>query len=161
MSAQILVVEQNEKIGGLVCAQLCEKGHEVRDCRNGPEAVLELRKNGADVILLDNAIPMGAVKTARILRLHEKYNHIPIGLPPEKKRARVVIKEGQAKGIVHFLLKPFSLTALQKKLTEVLESGATVEKPNEPGYSRRDQEPVEPAGHAGGAQQAADALEQG
>jgi CheY-like chemotaxis protein len=159
MSAQILDVEKNEKIGGLICAQLREKGHEVRDCRNGPEAVLELRKNGADVILLDNAIPMGAVKTARILRLHEKYNHI--GLPPEKKRARVVIKEGQAKGIVHFLLKPFTLTALQKKLTEVLESGATVEKPNEPGYSRRDQEPVEPAGHAGGAQQAADALEQG
>ena len=57
--------------------------------------------------------------------------------------------------------QPFTLTALQKKLTEVLESGATVEKPNEPGYSRRDQEPVEPAGHAGGAQQAADALEQG
>ena len=160
MSAQILDVEKNEKIGGLICAQLREKGHEVRDCRNGPEAVLELRKNGADVILLDNAKPMGAVKTARILRLHEKYNHIPIGLPPEKERARVVIKEGQAKGIVHFLLKPFTLTALQKKLTEVLESGATVE-PNEPGNSRRDQEPVEPAGHAGGAQQAADALEQG
>ena len=94
MSAQILVVEKNEKIGGRICAQLREKGYEVRDCRNGPDVVLELRKNGVDVILLDNAIPMGAVKTARILRLHERYNHIPIGLPPEKERARVVIKEG-------------------------------------------------------------------
>ena len=156
-----MAIEKNEKIGGLICSLLKEKGQQASDCRNGPEALLKLRQQGADVILLDNAKPMGAVKTARILRLHEKYNHIPIGLPPEKERARVVIKEGQAKGIVHFLLKPFTFTALQKKLTEVLESGATVEKPNEPGYSRRDQEPVEPAGHAGGAQQAADALEQG
>ena len=125
MLAKILVVEKNEKIGGLIRAQLREKGHEVNDCRNGPEAVLSLRKNGADVILLDNAIPMGGVKTARILRMHEKYHNIPIvtGLP------RAVIKEGQAAGIAHFLLKPFTLTALKKKLTEVLESDEKVEKP--------------------------------
>ncbi|HJP32164.1 MAG TPA: response regulator [Candidatus Latescibacteria bacterium] len=131
MSAQILVVEKNEKIGGLICAQLREKGHGARDCRNGPEAVLALRQEGANVILLNNAVPMGGVKTARILRMHEKYNHIPIiiGLPPEKEEARVVIKEGQEAGIAHFLLKPFTLTALQKKLTEVLESGDTVEQP--------------------------------
>lgn len=131
MSAKILVVEKNEKIGGLICAQLREKGHQVSDCRNGPEAVLSLRKNGADVILLDNAVPMGGVKTARILRMHEKYNHIPviIGLPPEKEEARVVIKDGQAAGISHFLMKPFTLTALQKKLTEVLESDEEVKKP--------------------------------
>ena len=49
MSAQILVVEKNEKIGGLICAQLREKGHEVRDCRNGPEAGLELR-NAMEII---------------------------------------------------------------------------------------------------------------
>ncbi len=58
-------------------------------------------------------------------------------------RILVVEKNGKIGG------QPFTLTALQKKLTEVLESGATVEKPNEPGYSRRDQESVEPAGHAG------------
>jgi HD-like signal output (HDOD) protein/CheY-like chemotaxis protein len=131
MSAEILVVEKNEKIGGLICSLLKEKGHQVRDCRNGPEAVLKLRQQGADVILLDNAVSMGGVKTARILRLHEKYNHIPIiiGLPPEKEEARVVIREGQAAGIVHFLLKPFTLNALQKKLTEVLESDEKVVPP--------------------------------
>lgn len=131
MSARILVVERNEKIGGLICGQLREKGHNARDCRNGPEAVIQLRKEEADVILLDNAVPMGGVKTARILRLHEKYNHIPIviGLPPEKEEARVVITEGQAAGLSHFLLKPFTLNALQKKLEEVLETEEEVDKP--------------------------------
>ncbi len=131
MSAKILVVEKNEKIGGLICAQLREKGHEVNDCRNGPEAVLQLRKTGADIILLDNAVPMGGVKTARILRMHEKYNQIPvvIGLPQDKEDARVVIKEGQTAGINHFLLKPFTLSALLKKLTDILESSEEIAKP--------------------------------
>ncbi|MDA0335325.1 MAG: response regulator [bacterium] len=131
MSAKILVVEKNEKIGGLICAQLREKGHEVNDCRNGPEAVLQLRKAGADIILLDNAVPMGGVKTARILRMHEKYNQIPvvIGLPQDKEDAQLVIKEGQAAGINHFLLKPFTLSALMRKLTDILESGVEIEKP--------------------------------
>ena len=131
MSAKILVVEKNEKIGGLICAQLREKGHDVGDCRNGPEAALQLRSGGADVILLDNAVPMGGVKTARILRMHEKYNHIPIiiGLPQDKEEARVVIKQGQEAGLAHYLLKPFTLNALSKKLGEVLESGDEAVKP--------------------------------
>jgi hypothetical protein len=36
MAAKILVIEKNEKIGGLICAQLREKGHEVRDCLAAP-----------------------------------------------------------------------------------------------------------------------------
>jgi HD-like signal output (HDOD) protein/CheY-like chemotaxis protein len=131
MSASILVVEKNEKIAGLICDQLRGQGHNARDCRNGPEAVVRLRQAPADVILLDNAVPMGGIKTARILRLHEKYNHIPIviGLPQDKEEARGVIRDGQEAGLSHFLLKPFTLNALQKKLTEVLESDEEVEKP--------------------------------
>ena len=131
MTARVLVVEKNPKIGGLISNQLREKGIEATDCRNGAEAVVELRKKTVNVILLDNAVPMGGVKTARILRLHEKYNTIPIilGLPSEKDEARTIIQQGQDAGLAHFLLKPFTLNALQKKLGEVLEGGQTIEAP--------------------------------
>ncbi|MBT4613359.1 MAG: HDOD domain-containing protein [Gemmatimonadetes bacterium] len=131
MAGRVLIVEHNPKIGGLISAQLREKGFDAVNCTNGAEAAMELRKQPVDVILMDNGIKMGGVKTARILRMHEKYNTIPvvIGLPPEKELARGVIREGQANGIGHFLLKPFTLNALHKKLTEVLETDEPIERP--------------------------------
>ncbi len=65
MSARVLIVEHNPKIGGLISAQLREKSSDAVSCTN-------------DVVLMDNGIKMGGVKTARILRLHEKYNTIPV-----------------------------------------------------------------------------------
>ena len=131
MPARIIVVERNEKIGGLISGQLREKSFDAIDVRQGAEAAVELRKKLADLIIIDHQIALGGVKTARILRLHEKYNTIPIilGLPPDKDEARGVIKEGQASGLQHFLLKPFTLNALQKKITDVLERDEEVEHP--------------------------------
>lgn len=94
MAARILVVERNPKIGGLIAGQLREKGFEAVEVTHGAEAAVELRKKKADLILLDNQVPIGGVKTARILRLHETYNTIPVvlGLPPDKDEARGVIQ---------------------------------------------------------------------
>ena len=129
--ARILVIERNEKIGGLICTQLREKGFDAVDVRHGAEAAMELRNQIADLILMDGRIPLGGVKTARILRLHDKYNAIPIilSLPQEKDDAREMIKEGHEIGLTNFLLKPFTLSSLEKKLTEVLENGAPPVKP--------------------------------
>jgi HD-like signal output (HDOD) protein/CheY-like chemotaxis protein len=131
MAARILIVERNPKIGGLIAGQLREKGFEAEAVINGAEAAVELRKKKADLILMDNQVPMGGVKTARILRLHEKYNTIPVilGLPPDKNEARGVIQEAQGAGVSHFLLKPFTLTSLQKRLEEVLAIDEPIEQP--------------------------------
>jgi len=131
MAAHVLIIERNEKIGGLISTQLREKGYAAVDVRHGAEAAMALRRQPADVILLDSQVPMGGVKTARILRLHDKYNTIPVvlGLPPDKEEARGVIRQGQEAGLRHFLMKPFTLAALHKKLTEVLESSQPIEKP--------------------------------
>ncbi len=131
MAARILVVERNPKIGGLIAGQLREKGFEAVEVTHGAEAAVELRKKKADLILMDNQVPMGGIKTARILRLHEKYNTIPVvlGLPPDKDEARGVIEEAQGAGVSHFLMKPFTLTSLQKRLEEVLAIDEPIEKP--------------------------------
>ena len=131
MAARILVVERNAKIGALIAGQLREKGFEAVEVTHGAEAAVELRKKAADLILMDNQVPMGGIKTARILRLHDKFNTIPVilGLPPDKDEARGVIQQAQDAGVSHFLMKPFTLTSLQKRLEEVLAIEEPIEKP--------------------------------
>jgi HD-like signal output (HDOD) protein/CheY-like chemotaxis protein len=132
-TARILIIERNQKIGELVAGQLREKGFEAVDVRHGAEAVLQLRQKLCDLIMLDNQVTMGGVKTARILRLHKKYNAIPIvlGLPSNKEDARAVIGEAQKVGLKNFLLKPFTLSQLQKKITAVIENDDGSEKPSD------------------------------
>lgn len=131
MAASVLIVERNEKIGALVAGQLREKGYEAADVRHGAEAAVALRTKGCDVILLDNQIPMGGIKTARVLRLHPKFSTIPIilGLPTNKEEARNLIAEAQQHGMTNFLIKPFTLATLQKRVNDVLDSGETPEAP--------------------------------
>ena len=131
--ARVLVVERNEKIGGLVAGMLGENGYDAVDVRHGAEMVVELRRQVADVILMDNQVPMGGLKTARLLRLHGKYNTIPIilSLPTDKQEARSTIEQAQQSGLKHFLVKPFTLRSLQKRLNDILESGQPIEKPSD------------------------------
>ena len=124
---RVLVIEHDERIGGLISGQLKQLGYDASDVRHGAEAAMALRQNETDLILLDNQVPMGGLKTARILRLHEKYNTIPIilGLPPDKEAAKEVIQKGQEVGLQNFLMKPFTLTVLREKLDEALNNGKT------------------------------------
>ena len=129
--ARVLVVERSPKIGQLVADQLKQNGFDATDVRHGAEAALELRRQECDLILLDNQVPMGGVKTARILRLHPKFNTIPIilGLPTNKDEARKVITDSNEVGVSNFLLKPFTMAALKKKLEDVLGDETPAEKP--------------------------------
>ncbi len=128
---RVLVVERSPKIGQLVADQLKQNGFDATDVRHGAEAAIELRRHECDLILLDNQVPMGGVKTARILRLHPKFNTIPIilGLPTNKDEARKVITDSNEVGVSNFLLKPFTMAALKKKLEDVLGDETPVEKP--------------------------------
>ena len=91
---------------------------------------------------MDNSVPMGGIKTARILPLHDKFNAIPVvlALPPNKDEARGVIEEAQDAGVSHFLMKPFTLNSLQKRVEEVLAIDEPVEKHP---YAKRLQKSVE------------------
>ena len=83
-----------------------------------------MRGQIADLILMDNQIVMGGIKTARLLRLHPRYQPIPIviGLPPDTEIAREVLVEGQQQGLEHYLRKPFTLASLQQQISAVIEA---------------------------------------
>ena len=134
MPIKILVIERNPKIGALIASQLRSSGYETRDVRHGAEAAVELRKEMCNLMLIDNQVPMGGIKTARILRLHPKFSEIPIilGLPPDKEEARRVIMEAQEfDSLRHYLLKPFTMKTLLNKIRELVdEEEPEVVKPN-------------------------------
>jgi putative nucleotidyltransferase with HDIG domain len=128
---RVLVVERNPKIGELIAGQLREKGYDVVDVRHGAEAALSLREQVADLILMDNQIVMGGIKTARLLRLHPKFQPIPIiiGLPTDTETSREVVVEGQQNGLNNYLRKPITLCNLQQKISEIIEDHVPEEQP--------------------------------
>lgn len=131
MAAKILIIERNARIGGLITSQLNSKGFEAADVRHGAEAAVVLRAGPADLVLLDNQVVMGGVKTARLLKLHPKFQKMPIVLclPTDVGEAEKAIKDGQSSGLSQFLKKPFTMAALQQKITEALESSAADTQP--------------------------------
>lgn len=131
MAAKILIIERNARIGGLITSQLNSKGFEAADVRHGAEAAVVLRAGPADLVLLDNQVVMGGVKTARLLKLHPKFQKMPIVLclPTDVGEAEQAIKDGQSSGLSQFLKKPFTMAALQQKITEALESSAADTQP--------------------------------
>ena len=131
-AAKVLIVERNAKIAGLLSGHLRQTGHDASDVRNGAEAAMELRGGKFDVILMDHRVTMGGVKTARLLRLHPKHGNIPVilALPPDQGEARVLVKEAHSIGLKNFVIKPFRMDALQKKLAQVADE-KVVEKPTD------------------------------
>jgi HD-like signal output (HDOD) protein/CheY-like chemotaxis protein len=131
MAAKILIIESNARIGGLITSQLNSKGFEAADVRHGAEAAVALRAGPADLVLLDNQVVMGGVKTARLLKLHPKFQKMPIVLclPTDVGDAEQAIKDGQSSGLSQFLKKPFTMAILQKKIAEVLEASAADTQP--------------------------------
>lgn len=127
----VLVIERNPKIGELIAGQLRAKGYDATDVRHGAEAALAMRGELPSLILMDNQIVMGGIKTARLMRLHPRFQPIPIiiGLPTDTDKAREVVVEGQQQGLNNYLRKPFTMAALQQKISEVIEGHVPDEQP--------------------------------
>lgn len=131
MGAKILIVERNERIGRLISRQLNEHGYQAKDVRHGAEAAIALRNEMADLILIDNEVVLGGLKTARLLRLHPKYSALPLvlSLSSNEQKATSAMSEGQASGLKHFLTKPFSMAILLEKLGEALQTNEPAKQP--------------------------------
>ena len=70
LAPSILIIEQNEQIRELVGRHLGASNFEVTGVGDGLAAAKQLRQKQADLIIIDEDVPMGGIKTARVLRLH-------------------------------------------------------------------------------------------
>jgi putative nucleotidyltransferase with HDIG domain len=121
MARKILIIEKNGKIRALLTRHLGEKGHEILEARHGLEAARLLRQVRPDLMLIDQGIDLGGIRTARILRLHPEYQQIPIVLILDQRQEVDELKaEGRALNLESFLLKPFTAAQLEAAIAESL-----------------------------------------
>ena len=83
--SKILIVDKSEKIRGLLADHLKSHGYQAEGVANGLEGAIRMRQSLPDLVIIDQEVPMGGVKTARLLRLHPSYQRIPVILTIDRK----------------------------------------------------------------------------
>lgn len=116
---RVLIVEDNVDAADTLGALLEIKGHAVRVARTGTEALNELRRENADVILCDIGLPgMSGHDFARTIRSDEGLREIALiaitgyGQPEDRKRSLRA-------GFDEHLAKPVRIDALEEVLKKV------------------------------------------
>lgn len=120
---KILIVDDQEKIRQLVSVTLGGVGnYQIFQSTNGQQAVEVARKEKPDLIIMDIMMP-GAIDGLEATRL--------LKTDPETKSSTIILltaqgqrldmDKGKAAGADDYFVKPFSPTALIRKVEEVLE----------------------------------------
>ena len=125
MAKTILVVEDNELNLQLMVARLGHYGYEVLEARNGAQAMLIVRRQPIDLILMDMQMPiMSGYEAVKMLRAEEKIAGIKIiavtsfALSEEKTRI-------MATGVDGFIAKPIDTREFPQIIQQMLESDSS------------------------------------
>lgn len=117
MGKKIMLIAACARQRALLQTHLGALDYAVDGVDHGLAAARKMRAVAPDLILIDQSVPMGGIKTARLLRLHPRYQQLPIVLLLEhEKVAAQLLAEGQQLNLSQYLLKPFSGAALQGAL---------------------------------------------
>ncbi len=118
---QILVVEDEQRMAGLLQRGLTEEGHHVVVARDGATGLETARATPFDVIVLDMMLPrIDGLTVAR--RLRDGRNQTPILMLTAKDADADVIR-GLDAGADDYLTKPFSFEILLARLRAVSRRG--------------------------------------
>ena len=71
--ATLLLIDPNEKMRQLLGDHLRTRGYDLTGVPHGLDAARQLRQGLPDLVLIDQSVPMGGMKTARLLRLYPRY----------------------------------------------------------------------------------------
>ncbi|HLW76665.1 MAG TPA: response regulator transcription factor [Bryobacteraceae bacterium] len=119
---QILVVEDEPRMAGLLERTLVEDGHQVIVARDGRQGFEFANCSGFDVIVLDVMLPgLDGISVARKLR--NNGNQTPVLMLTARDRASDIV-HGLDSGADDYLTKPFSIDVLLARLRAVSRRGA-------------------------------------
>jgi DNA-binding response OmpR family regulator len=118
---QILVVEDEPRMAGLLRRTLEEEGHQVVVAADGQQGFEIARDSRFDAIVLDVMLPgLDGVSVARKLR--EGRNHTPVLLLTARDAPADIVK-GLDSGADDYLTKPFSIDILLARLRAISRRG--------------------------------------
>ncbi len=95
---------------------------EVLEAENGLQGyeLITSRDGNVDVILLDWNMPgMNGLELLKKLKGDERYRHIPVMMVTTERHPAQIIEAVQA-GAAHYMMKPFTIDELTKKILECI-----------------------------------------
>jgi len=95
------------------------------EAQNGYEALEKLKDNNGqyDLIMLDCNMPgMSGLEVLREIKSNEKYAGIPIMMVTTESSTDTIL-EAIRMGAVHYMIKPFAIEELMKRILECLGRG--------------------------------------
>jgi DNA-binding NtrC family response regulator len=128
MMAEILVVDDKSGMRDMLCALLQERGHRPHACASGEEALFELEARRFDLVLTD--LRMGNVGGLEVLEAAKRRSP---GAPVIVMTAYGSVAdavEAMRMGAFDFIEKPFSLEAIETRVSHALE-GSRLRSENE------------------------------
>lgn len=125
-SGRLLVVDDEPQIRRVLRATLSEQGYEVHDARTGDDALVAIRNNRFDLILLDMNMPgMGGLETCRAIRATSEVAIIMLTVH-DSERDKVSALDA---GADDFVTKPFSMPELLARIRAALRRQPTESAP--------------------------------
>jgi phosphate regulon transcriptional regulator PhoB len=120
MSKKILIVEDERDVVKLLRYNLEKEGFRVCAVTDGSLALAEMRREDADLVILDLMLPgMDGLEICRQLRRHDKYSNVPIlMLTARSEEADRVV--GLELGADDYVTKPFSMRELIARVRALL-----------------------------------------
>ncbi|MEO5905930.1 MAG: GAF domain-containing protein, partial [Saprospiraceae bacterium] len=125
LSANILIVDDDDSIRSLLRQELGDAGYHIEEARNGKEALASVRANRPNLIILDIMMPeMNGFDVAAVLKNDPQTMDIPIiVLSVVQDKAR-----GFRIGVDRYLTKPIDTSLLFAEIGSLLEQGKSKKK---------------------------------
>jgi two-component system chemotaxis response regulator CheY len=97
--------------------------HNVKEARGGHDALAKLKQEPCELIISDWSMPnMSGLEFLSALKEDAEFAQVPFLMMTAKSERDNVIEAAHA-GVTHYMIKPFSAEALQKKLDTILGQG--------------------------------------
>jgi len=115
--ARILVVEDDDRVAGALCAALTRAGYAVTRAADGTDALTQVGRGGLDLVLLDLGLPdLDGLEVCRRIRAASGVPLIAV-TARGTERDRV---DGLRTGADDYVVKPFALAELLARIEAVL-----------------------------------------
>lgn len=121
-TGHVLVVEDDEKLAGLLCRALAEEGLQCAVAFDGETALRAARRAPCDLIILDVGLP-GINGIEVCARLRAGGHGVPVLMLSARDGVDDVLA-GKRAGAADYLVKPFSIAELSARVHELIDARA-------------------------------------
>ena len=119
--AEILVVDDNPGMVGLVIKVLNDSGYTAVGAESGREALEILKQKKPDLILLDVMMPrLDGWQTLKLIRKEPDLKNVPIAMLTVKKLTHETILSNEIGEIVDYIQKPFTKDSLLNRVNQLI-----------------------------------------